>query len=107
MSNKIGGIDQRAAPVAASTPAPRVRDAATEGPRTGSTGRGDVVITETARTLAELETKLAGLPAINDSRVAAVRRAIEEGRYQVDPQRIADKLMRMERDLVAVSDKTK
>ena len=32
--------------------------------------------------------------------VAAVRTAIEEGRYEVVPERIADKLMRMERELL-------
>jgi negative regulator of flagellin synthesis FlgM len=106
MSNKIGGIEQRPAPVSSSAPAPRVRDAASQAGK-GAALPGDVMITETARQLAALETELAGLPAINDSRVAAVRRAIDEGRYQVDPQRIADKLVRMERDLAAVAPKNK
>jgi negative regulator of flagellin synthesis FlgM len=106
MSNKIGGIENRAGPVAASSPAPRVRDSVSDGARSGDS-RGAVVITETARQLAALETALAGLPAINDSRVAAVRRAMEEGRYQIDPQRIADKLLRTEQDLAAVTRKSR
>lgn len=101
MSNKIGGIEQRPLPVSSSAPAPRVRDAVSQAGK-GAATPDDVMITETARELAALETRLAGLPAINDSRVAAVRRAIEEGRYQVDPQRVADKIVRMERDLAAV-----
>ncbi len=106
MSNKIGGIENRTAPVGAGSPATRVRDAVSEGAKAGK-DRGDVVITETARQLAMLEQQLAGLPAINDSRVAAVRRAIEEGRYQIDPQRVADKLLRVERDLAAITRKDK
>jgi anti-sigma28 factor (negative regulator of flagellin synthesis) len=33
--------------------------------------------------------------------VDAVRRAMDEGRYHVDPQRVADKMMRFEVDLLA------
>ena len=33
--------------------------------------------------------------------VDAVRRAMDEGRYHIDPQRVADKMMRFEVDLLA------
>jgi anti-sigma28 factor (negative regulator of flagellin synthesis) len=33
--------------------------------------------------------------------VAAVRQRLDDGSYQIDPQRIADKLLRMERDLAS------
>ena len=36
---------------------------------------------------------------MNDARVSAVRTALEEGRYEVSPERIADKLLRMEQEL--------
>jgi len=38
---------------------------------------------------------------VNEARVAQIRLAIEEGRYQVDPERIADKLLRTEQELSA------
>ena len=38
---------------------------------------------------------------VNESRVDAVRRAMDEGRYHVDPQRVADKMLRFEVDLLA------
>jgi negative regulator of flagellin synthesis FlgM len=41
------------------------------------------------------------LPVVNESRVEAVRRALDEGRYHVDPQRVADKMLRFEGDLLA------
>ena len=36
---------------------------------------------------------------MDTARVAVIQQRIEDGTYQVNPQRIADKLMRMERDL--------
>jgi negative regulator of flagellin synthesis FlgM len=41
------------------------------------------------------------MPVVNESRVEAVRRALDEGRYHVDAQRVADKMMRFEGDLLA------
>ena len=41
------------------------------------------------------------MPVVNEARVAEIRLAIEEGRYEVAPERIAEKLMRMDRDLRA------
>ncbi|MBK6599819.1 MAG: flagellar biosynthesis anti-sigma factor FlgM [Proteobacteria bacterium] len=106
MSNKIGALDQRPSPVTASVPAPRVRDSLTDTSAGSGTAK-DVTITETARHMATLEKALAGLPAINDLRVAAVRRAIDEGRYQVDSDRVAIKLLASDRDLAAVLPKAK
>ncbi|HPF25011.1 MAG TPA: flagellar biosynthesis anti-sigma factor FlgM [Steroidobacteraceae bacterium] len=106
MSSKIGALDQRPSPVTASVPAPRVRDSLTD---TAAGGRApdEVSITETARHMATLEKALAGLPAINDFRVAAVRRAIDEGRYHVDADKIAVKLLASDRDLAAAQPKAK
>jgi flagellar biosynthesis anti-sigma factor FlgM len=41
------------------------------------------------------------MPVVNEARVEAVRRALDEGRYHVDAQRIADKMLRFESDLLA------
>ncbi|MCB1623453.1 MAG: flagellar biosynthesis anti-sigma factor FlgM [Pseudomonadales bacterium] len=106
MSNKIGALDQRPSPVATSAPAPRVRDSLADT-AAGSGNLKDVTITETARQMATLEKALAGLPAINDLRVAAVRRAIDEGRYQIDADRIAVKVLAFDRDLAAAAPKGK
>ncbi len=37
-------------------------------------------------------------PAINEERVNAVKKALEEGTYPIDAQKIAKKMMQMERD---------
>ena len=59
------------------------------------------VITDQAKQLATLEQALQSLPAVDEARVAEIRSAIQDGRYQVNPERIADKLLRLEQELSA------
>ena len=101
MANKISGIDGRPVQVGGSGPVSRVRDATTEGRKTETTGTSNIDVSDTARTLAALEERISNLPVVNESRVDAVRKAMDEGRYHVDPQRVADKMMRFEVDLLA------
>ena len=58
-----------------------------------------VSLTRTASNLLALETKLRELPDIDQARVEAVRRAIDEGRYVIDTRRIVDSLLQSEREL--------
>ena len=102
MANKISGIDGRPVQVGGGAPVSRVRestDGRSKADTTGSTSSIDV--SETARTLAALEEKMAGVPVVSEARVEAVRRALDEGRYHVDAQRVADKMLRFEGDLLA------
>lgn len=101
MANKISGIDGRPVQVGGSAPVARTRDAASEGKKAETTGASNIDVSDTARTLAALESHIGSLPVVNESRVDAVRRALDEGRYHVDPQRVADKMMRFEVDLLA------
>lgn len=102
MANKISGIDGRPVQVGGSSPVARTRDAASEGKKADTTGTASSIdVSDTARTLAALEERINTLPVVNESRVDAVRRALDEGRYHVDPQRVADKMLRFEVDLLA------
>ncbi len=100
VASKINGLEVRPVRVAAGT---AVAKAGTERPTAqpkGSEAPGaNVQITRTARGLAALEQSVRDLPAVDQARVAAIRQRLDDGSYQVDPQRIADKLLRMERDL--------
>ena len=58
-----------------------------------------VSLTRTASNLLALETKLRELPGVDQARVEAVRRAIDEGRYVIDTRRIVDSLLQSEREL--------
>lgn len=53
-------------------------------------------LTDTATRLRSLEASLTELPEVDEERVAAIRQALEEGSYQVDAARIADKLLKFE-----------
>ena len=103
MANKISGIDGRPVQVGGSAPTSRVRDAASEGKKAADTSgvASNIDVSDNARTLAALESHISTLPVVNESRVDAVRRAMDEGRYHIDPQRVADKMMRFEVDLLA------
>jgi len=101
MANKISGIDGRPVQVGGSAPIARARDT-TDGRKADTTGSASSIdVSDTARTLAALEEKIAGMPVVSDTRVEAVRRALDEGRYHVDAQRVADKMLRFEGDLLA------
>ena len=102
MANKISGIDGRPVQVGGGAPVARVRNSTAEGAKSETAGAtSNIDVSDTARTLAALETHIGTLPVVNESRVDAVRRAVDDGRYHVDPQRVADKMMRFEVDLLA------
>lgn len=99
MSNKINGVDHRPVTIGAGARVARGRDASTgDAGRPASSG-GAVQITESARRLAALEQALRAMPAIDEARVAEVSRALADGTYEVRPGRIADELLRLEREL--------
>lgn len=102
MTTKIGGYQNRPVQVGGDKATPRTRDGAGGATETGaSTQASPIRITDQARQLAALEQAVQSLPVVNEARVAEIRTAIEEGRYQVAPERIAEKLMRMDQDLRA------
>jgi len=100
MSNKISGVDSRLGPVGASQPVARSREKSLNEPASGES-RSGVQITDGARQLAALEKAIAAAPVVDDARVSAVSRAIDDGSYTVQPGRIADKLLRMDQELGA------
>lgn len=101
MANKINGIDGRPVQVGGGAPVSRVRDT-TDGRKTETTGSpSNIDVSDTARLLAAVEDKIASTPVVSDARVEAVRRALDEGRYHIDAQRVADKMLRFEGDLLA------
>lgn len=46
--------------------------------------------------LATIESMAAGSPAVSASKIAEVKAAVAEGRYTMDPQRVAEKLAEVE-----------
>jgi negative regulator of flagellin synthesis FlgM len=66
----------------------------------GNTVAGDTVtLTSSANNLKALEAKIASQPEIDSQRVNEVKQAIDEGRYEVNPERVADSLIAIENQL--------
>jgi negative regulator of flagellin synthesis FlgM len=65
--------------------------------RAGHRDSGDqVTLTETARRLSDVVQTASAQPAVDSQRVEEIRRAIQEGRYEVNAERVAEKLMKTE-----------
>lgn len=100
VSTKITGYQNRPVQVGAEKSVGRSRDAVANSAEKAAPA-SPVRITEQARQLAALEAAVQSAPIIDELRVAAIRQAIEEGSYEVSPERIADKLLQMDQDLSA------
>lgn len=101
MTIKITDYQNRPVQTGAEKPVVRAGDATAASAPAASAGGSPVSITDQARRLASLEQAVHGMPVVNEARVAQIRLAIEEGRYQIDAERIADKLLRTEQELSA------
>jgi negative regulator of flagellin synthesis FlgM len=100
VTNKIGGYGNRPVHNGTDKSVSRERDAGTSASKSAEAKAATPVrITDQARQLAALERAVQGTPVVNEARVASIRLAVEEGRYEVVPERIADKLLRMEHEL--------
>ncbi|MGM0813704.1 MAG: flagellar biosynthesis anti-sigma factor FlgM [Pseudomonadota bacterium] len=61
-------------------------------------GSGDrVTLTDTARRLSDLTRSVSEQPAVDTQRVEQIRAAIDQGRYEINAERIADRLIAMEK----------
>ncbi len=75
-------------PAAAGSPSPKAQQAS-----------DTVKLTSGAQLLERLEKTLADLPGVDETRVAEVKAAIENGNYEINADAIADAMIRFERSL--------
>jgi len=107
MSNRINPVDQgmvgkigdkigeAGGTKKVGTENPAADKAAGKVPSTGDT----VELTSSAKLLERLDKTLAELSAVDTQRIDAVRNAIENGDYTIDAERIAEAMLRFEREL--------
>ena len=108
MSNKINGIESRPVSVGSGAAVPKTRDATSDAPAAhAAPATSGVQITDGARQLAALERAIANVPVVNSGKVQQISRAIEEGRYQVRPDQVADKLLRLDQMVFGARSATK
>ena len=63
---------------------------------TANTLTDKVSLTATATQLQSLQQEIAALPIVDEQKVAALKAAIEEGRYQIDSQKLARNMIDFE-----------
>lgn len=61
-------------------------------------GSDRVELTSSAKLLERLEKSLASMPELDTTRVDAVRTAIQQGDYRIDAEKIADAILRSDRE---------
>lgn len=102
MNMKINGVEMR--PSTGTAPVGSSRAKASEGAvHDARSGQRDFEVSKTARQLADLETRVANSSGINEAKVEAIRLAIERGEYQIDTQKIADQLMKLDWEIAKAS----
>ena len=75
-------------------------EANVEQQETGRPSTADTVsLTNASSQLRSLESTLAELPVVDTQRVESIKQAIADGSYQIDAQRVADKLLNLEQGL--------
>ncbi len=92
MANKIDGLPPRA-PVMRTD---RIRRGGPAGPAPATPGGEQVELTGAARLLQQAHGLLGGTPEVDRERVEGVKRAIADGSYSVNAQRIAEQVLRLE-----------
>ncbi len=65
--------------------------------QTGKPSTADTVtLTDTASQLHKLEAQISAVPIVDASRVEGVKRSLINGQFQINPQRVAEKMMNFE-----------
>ena len=71
--------------------APRVQD------NNAAPARSDTVsLTEAGARVKELQDRVAAVPVVNAQRVQEIKQALASGNYEIDPARVADKIVHFE-----------
>lgn len=104
MPNRIKGMDGGSIGPDSSNPIEKIRastpaNSGSSGASAGTARSDSVHITDSARTLASLSEAVSSTPDVDTNRVAALQQAIATGVYQINPERIANKMLALEQDL--------
>lgn len=88
-SSGANGARRSSAPIVTSTS--KAQPSETEVVESGS--KDSVILSPEAQNLARLQTKISSLPDVNLDRVASIKLAIAQGRFEINPERIAENML--------------
>jgi negative regulator of flagellin synthesis FlgM len=81
---------------------PTGKDGEAQTAASSTQGSGDTVnLTRSGLLMSKLEELVHGLPVVDADRVRAVKEALASGRYEIDDRRVADNMIRLDRELLA------
>ncbi len=89
--DSVSAKGARSKPAATNAP-----EAKAPAPDTGPISKGasdQVVLSQEAQTLGRLQAKINSSPEVDLAKVAEIRRAIAEGRFEINPERIAENML--------------
>ena len=99
MSNKIdGGLP--VSPLLRSTAAATRSPVSSSAPTESVPAMDSLRLTGVATSLLTLQREIASTPAFDEAKVAAVRRALEDGSYRIDAGAIASAMLDFDRQLL-------
>lgn len=73
---------------------PKAEDAAEKDLRSLAITADTVVISDTAKRIQEARFQLESIPDTRSEKVAEIKRSIQDGTYKIEPDKIADKMIR-------------
>lgn len=80
----------------------RSRPGKSQTPAAGASAAGDKVeLSSLSSRLQEAEAALANVPVADSGRIAEIKQAMSEGRFQVDASKVADGLIQSVREMIA------
>ena len=97
--NKVNSMESKPVRIASAAPVHKRLEQSAGKAGSSAASESDVQLTGASRTLAAIEQSLREMPAIDELRVSVVKQRLSSGEYKIDPQRVADRLLSLERDL--------
>ncbi|MFB9217440.1 flagellar biosynthesis anti-sigma factor FlgM [Vibrio sinaloensis] len=71
----------------------------TDSTKKSSVAQDSVSLSSQGKAVGEMHTQLASQPSFDKAKVAAIKEAIANGSYTVDPEKLADNMMKFEKEL--------
>lgn len=94
-NNTLDSINAKGARSKPATPATESKTTEAKlSPPAAKAASDQVVLSQEAQTLVRLQSKINSAPDANLEKVAEIRRAIAEGRFEINPERIAENMLK-------------
>jgi len=75
------------------------RGKVTESAQRTDAARDDVQLTDTATNLKRIESQIAAIPEVDQSRVDEIRQRLQSDTYEINHEQLAQKMLRLDQDL--------